>query len=1643
KNDIFHITHELERRGHEVAVIYESLPPGTKLLQAQRFNDPNDPCKIMVATDAIGMGLNLSIKRIIFYSLLKPQLNEQGEKEKDTVTTSQALQIAGRAGRFASAFPDGEVTTFRRDDLLLLKDIVSRQVETIKRAGLHPTAEQIEMFAYHLPKHSLSSLIDIFVVLSQLDDSLFFMCNVEDVKFLADIIEHVPLPLRARYTFSCAPINKKMPFVCTMFLKYARQFSRSEPTTFDWLAKQIGWPFEIPNTIMDLVHLEEVFDCLDLYLWLSFRFADMFPDKELIRGIQAELDQIIHAGVQNIVKLIHRTNRLEDAKDVAVTTSNTEKTAEAIAVVTEEIKPINKSSSNTATIRSIIGLEEELDIHTRNSSTVSVQDNKVEKQEEEKLSTTLAMNTHKVLHSYLNALKTQAETRGHEFNETEDLIKQLISKGLLSQRSVDKLEKQLAVFNDHEKNILISHLIFLNFIFYQLLSLNRNSSLSFNSLIFNTYLMGQNTSIKRLSRRIGDSFRGDRNSTFPNNDEKRIITINSGPQPAKFISNRISTSKYSILTFLPKFLFEQFRKYSNIFFLCIVIFQQIPGVSPTGRYTTAVPLTFILCCAAIKEIIEDVKRHIQDDAVNRRKVLIYRQGTWKFTAWHEVKVGDIVKVIDKEYFPADLVLISSGEPNSICYIQTSNLDGETNLKVRQGLPQTAHIKSSLDLKDLQGTVECELPNRNLYEFAGTLKINSAAYPIPLGADQILLRGSQLKNTTWIYGIVIYSGQETKLMMNSSSVPLKQTHVEKVTNKQILFLLLLLIILCVFSTMAEEIWTSKNKEKHWYLGLNLDENRGTWQHIGYTFLTFFILFNNLIPISLQITVDLVKFIQAYFINWDRDMYDPETDTPASARTSNLNEELGQVKYIFSDKTGTLTKNEMVFKQCSIGGIMYGSGNLSEFNSYELLKNLEEHNTSNEIREFLTLLATCHTVVPENKTHTDLPTDVFYQASSPDEYALVTAMKQMGVVFFSRTPESVTINFRGNKEEYQILNVLEFSSDRKRMSVIIQTSRNEIKLYCKGADSVIMERLGSNDHSVQLTSEHLESFANDGLRTLCLAYRMLTNEEYNEWLVKYREASTAINNRNELVAEVADRIEQNLILLGATGIEDKLQDQVPQSLTMLHRAGIKIWVLTGDKKETAVNIGYSCKLLSDQMLNLTLDETTRDDTQRQLRQHCQQFGDSLRKENPASLVIEGKTLKYALHASCRQDFLDVAMSCKTVICCRVSPKQKAEVVELVKKSTEAITLAIGDGANDVGMIQMAHVGVGILGREGVQAACASDYTIGQFRFLTKLLFVHGVWSYRRLCKVILYSFYKNICLYVMELWFAFHSAFSGQILFERWTIAIYNVIFTAAPPMALGLLDRSCSAETMMHFPAIYKMSQNRSDFNIKIFWTWCLNAVYHSIVLYFMSYFMLRHDVAYRNGQVGTYLLLGNMIYTYVIFVVCLKAGLESDSWTSLTHVAIWGSIASWFIFFSAYSYVWPTLPVASEMRGMAQYVFSSPYFWFGLILIPITTLLADFIYNCIQRTYFKTLMQEVQEKEVAHQDPSDLVMSRQPKTVSRVTERLALLKNVFVRTKATKSTGIIDKPYCGFAFSQEENGVVPQDQLIRNYDTNIDKPLGL
>eukprot|EP00043_Microstomoeca_roanoka_P004522 m.50266 g.50266 ORF g.50266 m.50266 type:complete len:1089 (-) comp12533_c0_seq3:442-3708(-) len=1056
-------------------------------------------------------------------------------------------------------------------------------------------------------------------------------------------------------------------------------------------------------------------------------------------------------------------------------------------------------------------------------------------------------------------------------------------------------------------------------------------------------------------------------------DRTFVVKNHEANEEHNFCNNRISTAKYNLASFLPKFLYEQFSRHANMFFLFTALVQQLPKVSPTGRWTTALPLVIVLMITAVKELAEDYKRHKADNEENKRKVRVFRDLAFRTIQWTEVRVGDVVKVLNNQYFPADLILLSSSEPEAMCYVETANLDGETNLKIRQGHPRTAQLISRERVRTLEARVECEPPNERLYKFVGNLIItrpDRTEDVVPLGPDQFLQRGAQLKNTPWIYGVVVYTGHESKLLKNSKPAPIKRSNVDNVYNRQIIYLFFTLIGLAMVSTIAYAIWIHQHDDD-WYLGFDLQAPLSP----ALTFFTFIILFNNLIPISLIITLDTVKYFQALvFINNDLDMYHDETDTPARARTSALNEELGQVQYIFSDKTGTLTCNEMLFLKCSIAGIAYGEiqQETGRFSDPALLDNLTTgHGTASVIREWLTLLAVCHTVIPE-RDRVD-PDQIIYQAASPDEAALVSAVKQLGFSFNVRQPDRVVINALGRDETFFVLNVLEFNSTRKRMSVIVRDQDNNIKLFCKGADSVIYERLSPSQPFATATKDHLHKFATEGLRTLCVAVRLLKEEEYQAWSRIYDEASTALVDRAARLDEAAELIEKDMFLLGATAIEDRLQDGVPETVHALAEAGINIWVCTGDKQETAINIGFSCRLLNSSMDLLIANEDTLQGT----RQWCeQQLADiDLHRGHPLALVIDGSTLEFALHESIRLTWLELAKSCKAVICCRVSPLQKAEIVRLVKENEKVITLAIGDGANDVGMIQAAHVGIGISGKEGLQAARASDYSIGQFRFLKKLLLVHGAWSYRRITMLILYSFYKNIALYLIELWFALSNGFSGQILFERWTIATFNVAFTLLPPVAIGIFDQHLSAETLLAMPHLYKSGQRREHFNSRVFWGWTLNSIYHSVILYWLPLKMFGNGMLTADGQVGGQWVLGHVVYSIVVYTVTLKAALVTSSWTIYNHIAVWGSALIWLIFTFAYFELWaiPHVTVAAEVYGVDRYMYRSAPIWFSFIIIPAMALFRDYIYMLILHIFFPSEEVKLRRLEQRRQ-----VISRMP-----------------------------------------------------------------
>jgi phospholipid-translocating ATPase len=787
--------------------------------------------------------------------------------------------------------------------------------------------------------------------------------------------------------------------------------------------------------------------------------------------------------------------------------------------------------------------------------------------------------------------------------------------------------------------------------------------------------------------------------------------------------------------------------------------------------------------------------------------------------WKNVQVGDFVRIYNEDQIPADIVILSTSDPDGACYVETKNLDGETNLKVRQALHSGLKVKHAKDCEKTEFVIESEPPHQNLYQYSAVARWTQRdprradgggmSMAEPISINNLLLRGCSLRNTEWILGVVVFTGQETKIMQNAGNTPSKKSRIARELNWNVIYNFIILFFMCLISGIVQGVTWSQNDNSLNYFEFGSIGGRPALD--GFiTFWAALILFQNLVPISLYISLEIIKLLQAFFIYSDTHMYYDQIDYPCTPKSWNISDDLGQIEYVFSDKTGTLTQNVMEFKKCTINGVPYGEAyteaqagiqkrlgiNTEEegakahkqiaedrvtmlralrelhpnpylhdeeltFVAPDFVRDLtgfagEEQQIANE--DFMLTLALCHTVITE-RTPGD-PPKVVFKAQSPDEAALVATARDCGFTVIGRTNDGIIVNVLGDDRTYTVLNTLEFNSSRKRMSAIIRMPDGKIFLYCKGADSVIYSRLKRGEQSSlrKSTAEHLEMFAREGLRTLCVARKEISEDDYQAWNKEHDLAAAAIVDRDEKLEKVADAIERDLKLLGGTAIEDRLQDGVPDTISLLADAGIKLWVLTGDKVETAINIGFSCNLLNNDMdlIVFKVDDDNLQAAETELNKYLASFNmtgsdEELRAarknhEPPApthAIVIDGDALKLVLEDELRQRFLLLCKQCKAVLCCRVSPSQKASVVQLVKVGLDVMTLSIGDGANDVAMIQEADVGVGIAGEEGRQAVMSSDYAIGQFRFLQRLILVHGRWSYRRLAETIANFFYK-VCL-----------------------------------------------------------------------------------------------------------------------------------------------------------------------------------------------------------------------------------------------------------------------------------------------------------
>ncbi|BFZ54053.1 drs2 neo1 protein [Savitreella phatthalungensis] len=1244
--------------------------------------------------------------------------------------------------------------------------------------------------------------------------------------------------------------------------------------------------------------------------------------------------------------------------------------------------------------------------------------------------------------------------------------------------------------------------------------------------------------------------------------EGREIIINAeldAPQLERtskrpYVDNQINTARYTVYDFLPRQLAFQFSKVANIYFLSVSILQMIPGLSTTGTYTTIIPLAVFVTLSMAREGYDDLRRHRQDVAENNRDAWVLRYNAtataldWIKVRWKDIRVGDIIRLRKDEWIPADLVLLSSAGDGGVAFIETAALDGETNLKSKRAIPKVAdRCKSLEELQNFRAQLHSESPNQDLYNYEG--KLTFYENEIPLTSDQVIYRGSIMRNTSEAVAVVVNTGEESKIRLNASrNIRAKKPTLQKTVNRIVMMIVCFVIALSVFCTVAYYIWHNSTERKLWYLA--------SARKLAFfpIFVSFLILFNTMVPLSLYVSMEIVKIIQQILLQQDLDMFHEDSNTPMEARTSTINEELGQISYVFSDKTGTLTDNCMVFRNLTVAGHAWlhdidlrrkhaaerpflthkmrkgkrpdngkavrdipirsnsyaegvhgrsrhsmnintssgrkstsswftnPTGRMSTANddlqpsTMDMLQYTQTHPHTlfaRRVRLFLLSIALCHTCLPEydNNAEGDIsPQDALptYSAASPDELALVNAAMELGYVVRSRTAHELVLrtfpqglNAPPVDETYIVKDVIEFSSARKRMSVVVQFPDGRHCIMCKGADSYLVERMRLGDlanqkwieverqarlrqsleaeramarmsmgrasaalprpsmsgvnrldvirdldefldlqhedsdianaqlgprpstmldsrHSIafgepksplerspeefideaivrsdaatfEKTFQHLQSFAVDGLRVLLYGHRFLSSDQYNTWKKVYHEASTAFTDRQLKIEQAADLIEIEFEMTGATAIEDKLQDGVPQTIEKLRRAGIKIWMLTGDKRETAINIGHSCGLIKDYSTVVVLDHQD-SEMAGLMATSTLQFLD---EQVPHSVVVvDGATL-----ATIEADvgllslFLDLCVEANSVICCRASPAQKASLVSHIRKEVaHAVTLAIGDGANDIAMIREAHVGIGITGKEGLQAARASDYSIAQFRFLLKLLLVHGRWNYVRVSKYILGTFYKEIFVFLTQAIYQRFTGYTGTSLHENWSLSTFNTLFSSLCVICLGAFERDLNASTLLAVPELYEIGRLGKAFNLRLFFGWMTLACTQSVVVFYCVFLAY----ASRNNNIDVF-PMGNMVFTACVILINLKLlFFEIHSWSILNFAFFTITVCGWFLWLVLLNSFYGYQPIYFVKGALFHHYGKNVGWWSALLFTIIFTALIDIITQSIRIIFFPT-----------------------------------------------------------------------------------------
>jgi len=1003
--------------------------------------------------------------------------------------------------------------------------------------------------------------------------------------------------------------------------------------------------------------------------------------------------------------------------------------------------------------------------------------------------------------------------------------------------------------------------------------------------------------------------------------------------------NRISTVRFTPLTWLPKSLFVQFQRAANVYFLVVSILVCMPW-SPTMWSSSVLPFAAVLLWTALKDLYEDMRRRRDDDAENMRSCWRFDFASGKFVSvrWQEVLCGDLLLSLQDEAFPADMAILGASQGQA--FISTANLDGESNLKERRAADVCSALaehcasgsseaggpsddaaafeegKALAELALAQGlSTKFDAPKAGPTEMQGSVSLRTTTaevtetlqrlqvlQPCSLHFEHFVPRGCVLRNTPWVLAVAAYVGDETQARLSVQQVKAKISNLQVHLNRCVKGLVVTLAVFCLYAAIMAQA---------------LQDDMEAVDFLK-SFFKYWIILYQIVPISLYVCFEIVKLLLGFQINLDKQMVDPVSKKGAFARTADLVEELGQVRHVFSDKTGTLTQNEMRFARACIGGKDLGEfrflgaqagaqaggesstcGKTSSLEAVTFTPVLPvgtataQHilagdggSLCEETRRFFLCLVACH------DAQVELGSDGSprFSGSSPDEVAFLEAAHQVGYTLRARKAASgnssgaeLEIDGPDGVRTLTVICQVPFDSDRKRMTVVCEFE-GQYLCFTKGADSV-MGPLCEPGSLAGGTKDHLELYAKLGLRTLVIAWKALQEDVALDWRRQFEEARNAAHDRDGKLADCAANMEHSLRLCGISAIEDRLQDGVPRAISTLKEMGILVWVLTGDKTETAVEIARSCELLQDEMSLVSLvHATSTADALGMLRDGLA----TLKTAPSAALVLDGGFAKYALaDAQAKLLLYDLAMACKACVCCRLTPQQKRELVQMARERDQSrITLAIGDGANDVAMIQGAHVGVAVRGKEGCQAVQASDVAISQFRFLLPLLHCHGRRAYRRVATFLCYYVYKHVVLAVGDMCWAHESRFAGEIAYPEWLSSAYSVLFTSLPVIVVVGFDCDLPDEVALVLPELYEEGLRRIHFNARVFVSWMLSGIWHGSLAWLVPSLVLGAAGADTKDWGGTFWVSSCTSFSLVIICVSLQLWLISLNPLALKTLAV-------------------------------------------------------------------------------------------------------------------------------------------------------------